>query len=101
LPLVSEVIVVVTEAAVTSERFGAPSSSTRKVDPEGFENCRLAVVPSAAFNCATTELMPPEKSTPRTSSFGSSVAPLPSGSTDGSSTRTIERLCVAPVVLSL
>ena len=30
LPLVSDDIVVVTDAARTSERFGAPSSSTRK-----------------------------------------------------------------------
>jgi hypothetical protein len=43
--------------------------------------------------------MPPEKSTPTTSSLGSSVALLPSD-TLGSSTRTIERLCVTPVMVS-
>ena len=101
LPLVSDDIVVVTDAARTSERFGAPSSSTRSVEPDGFENCRLALVPSAALSWETTEAMPPEKLMPSTSSFGSSVAVLLSGSTLGSSTRTIERLCVTPVVLSL
>ena len=101
MPLVSDDIVVVTDAASTSERFGAPSSSTRSVEPDGLENCRSALAPSAALSWETTEPMPAEKSTPSTSSFGSSVAALLSGSTLGSSTRTIERLCVAPVMLFL
>ena len=48
-----------------------------------------------------TEAMPAEKSIPKTSSFGSTVAELVSGRMLGSSTRTIERLWVRPVVLSL
>src|SRR5882762_1939057 len=101
LPQVSDDTVAVTEAAVTSDRFGAPSSSTRTVDPDGFENCRLALLPSDVLSWGTTEDMPLEKSMPRTSSLGSRVSELVSGSTEGSSTRMIERLWGAPVILSL
>src|SRR5262245_15474983 len=75
LPLVSDDIVVVTDADSTSERFGAPSSTTRRVEPDGFENCR-SLDPSAALSWETTEAMPPEKLMPSTASFGSSGAVL-------------------------
>src|SRR5437763_17197842 len=58
----------------------------RKVDPAGFENCRLELV-NTLFNCATIEAIPPEKLTPITGLFG--FAPkFDSGSASGSSTRT-------------
>src|SRR6478735_4865013 len=68
LPLASVETVVVTEAALTVAEL-VPLSSTRKTEPEGFENCRLAA-PRTLFNCATTDAIPPEKLTPITGLFG-------------------------------
>src|SRR5450755_3108355 len=87
LPPVSEVTVDVTEAALTVA-VAVPLSTTRRVEPAGFENCRLAV-PRALFSCATTEAIPPVKLTPITGLFGFAPA-FDKGSARGSSTRTIE-----------
>ena len=72
LPPASGVAVCVAEKAFTLTVLAAPSSSTRRVVPDGLETCRPAG-PSAALSWVTTEASPPEKSTPITLSFGFGV----------------------------
>jgi hypothetical protein len=67
LPAVSQVAVVVADSELTTLLL-PPRLSTCNTVPEGLENCRL--VPSAALSWLTTELMPPEKSTPMVLSLG-------------------------------
>ena len=83
------VAVVATELTVI---VPGPLSSTRNVVPDGLANCR-PVAPSAVLSCVATEAMPPEKSMPTTVSLGSVVAAFDSGSTLGSSTRTMLTVC--------
>ena len=85
LPLVNDDVVVVTEAELTV-LAAVPLLSTCSVEPEGLENC-IPVPASAAFNCETTDAMPPEKLTPIC--FGLALAAFGSGSADGSVTFTI------------
>ena len=59
----------------------------------------MPVAPSAALIWPTTEARPPEKSMPKTLSFGSRVALFDSGSADGSSTRI--RVIVRGVLVSV
>ena len=97
LPLVSDETVAVTEAALTV----APkltSLITCSVEPDGLENCRW-LGPSAAFNCATTEAIPPVKLIPIR--FGLAFGKFCNGSAVESSTRTIEICCWLPVELSV
>src|SRR5271168_3929132 len=96
LPLVSDVTVDVTDAAFTV--VPTVVLSTCRVLPDGFENCRL-LVPSAAFNCDTTELIPPVKFTPIT--CGLAPGWLGSGSAVGSSTRTICTCCWVPLFVNV
>src|SRR5450756_934690 len=96
VPFASDEAVVVTEAALTVAAL-LGSLVTCNVEPDGFENCRW-LPPSAAFNCETTDAIPPEKSTPIC--FGLALGAFCSGSAAGSVTLTIE-VCCWVLVLSL
>ena len=89
VPFASDEAVVVTEAALT---VAAPLASPVicNVEPDGLENCRW-LPPSAAFNCETTDAIPPEKLTPIC--FGFALGRFCSGSAVGSVTLTIEICC--------
>src|ERR1700737_4252625 len=84
LPLVSDVVVVVVEAALT---VAADDPSKFSVEPDGLVNCR-PMLPSAAFNCETADDIPSEKLTPTSS--GLALAPFCNGSGAGSVTLPIE-----------
>ena len=56
-PEVSDVTVLVADSELTLTWPPAPSSSTRKMFPDGLENFK-PVVPSALEICAMTEAMP-------------------------------------------
>ena len=77
----------------------APSSSIRSVPAPAKET--LINPPSAVSRAAATAASPAEKSTPITVSFGLEVTLLSNGSTEASSTRTIEILWVVGPVLSV
>ena len=78
------VAVVVTAAELTV--VAALLLSTCSVEPEGLENCR-PLEPSAAFNCATADVMPAEKLMPIC--FGLALGAFCNGSAVGSVTFTI------------
>jgi hypothetical protein len=77
---VKEVAVVVADKELTVVPLVRLTACSRV--PDGLENCTL--VPSTALSCATTELIPPEKSTPTTwlvalaDVFAGRVPPCPS-----------------------
>src|ERR1700733_13961386 len=99
LPPASEETVAVTEAELTVAVL-VPLSTTCSVEPDGLENCRLELLPSAAFNCATTDAIPPEKLTPITGLLG--LPPVfDNGSAVGSLTSTTVTLCWVPVAVSV
>ena len=85
-PATSESLARTPDAALTVAA-AVPLSVTRNVEPDGFENCR-PLPPSAAFNCETTDAIPPEKLTPIT--FGLAFGAFFTGSADGSVTLTME-----------
>src|SRR3954453_21116231 len=86
LPLASVVAVCVTERA-SSVLVAPPLSSTSSLVPDGLEN--VSSPANCAFNRATPEASPAEKSAPNTSSFGSAVAPSSSARTELQATRTL------------
>src|SRR5579859_4258252 len=93
LPLVNEVTVVVVEAEFTVTLSAGLAATCN--NPEELANCRC-VWPSAAFNCDTTDVIPPVKSTPIT--CGLAPGAFCSGSALGSSTRTICTCCCWPAL---
>src|SRR5262249_48968407 len=85
LPDAKEVAVVVTDKELTAVPLLRLTACSKVLGGLGLENCTL--VPSAALSCATTELIPPEKSTPITwlfapvEEFAGRVPPCPSATT--------------------
>ena len=87
MPLVTDVMVFVSENELTVDRVGDVVEDLKRI--AGVGELQAGRCRARWLSWATTEAMPPAKSMPITWSFGSGVVEFGSGRTDGSSTRTM------------